>query len=467
MNRVLLFLFIYTACLTVTFTQNKYSGTVVDSDSNNPIDGVIIVVNNDIIAVTNQKGKFTFNLQLPADKTEVSFIHLSYTNKLILANDLSNNIYIKLSTKPTVLDEVVIGENKKLTKKQIIKSAVNSYTKSLVERPYWAGANLKQIVSYKDITKGYMETDANLLVWGSQVNSPWYSPILVPLKVRRTVEDEKLSILKSKMEKEDPSISTLFGSFTMGESFLMYRCFEKLNPLQKKRYRNFDFNIEKTVDFNNELCYLISFKERKSINIGLGHNITLVRGQLWISKENFQLRKITSSFSIPNFFNFGRYNIFAVNYNYKEDVIYPNTIYYKGGYHNDINLASDIDKTELPYPFGTSFKMYLTFTDLHKSSPVDFEKYRPKGLIRSSIGDYFINSPAFEKYDSEYWRDRSIQGTIFENEVNDLIGKTNVNKSNPFNLGALQKVNKNIEDEVERYKQYKEIISLMESELNN
>ena len=109
----------------------EMNGTIIDSQTNSPIEFVNIgVFNKNKGTVSNQKGKFIINLSKDFLGDSLTVSHVSYeTVKIPIKN--SENISILLQPKANQLSEVVITNKKKKNR----KIGVKSYNRLL-----WLGA---------------------------------------------------------------------------------------------------------------------------------------------------------------------------------------------------------------------------------------------------------------------------------------------------------------------------------------
>ncbi|MBG7630758.1 MAG: hypothetical protein IZT56_10015 [Bacteroidetes bacterium] len=378
--------------LEILAQQRSFSGTIIDKITKKPIEVVLLVLNSEIITYSNAMGEFNFELDLDNNDVEISLVHLSYNSKSFKLNKtfLNEKINIELIGRVNQLEEIVISKdsNSAISKKKILKETLKHFKDNFRSEPYWSSMNSKQIASIKDTPFKYLEVDGNIYMMGKNKNV-FHTPIIVPSKVR-TYESEFRKMTSTKISKNR----------NMSGHFLSYRFFEQFHPLSNKGFKHFDYYVEKTVFLKDEACYLISYKEKKAISkSGLGLNF--MRGQLWVSTNDYSLKKLTNSFQLTN----GIDNIFTIYYKELVKEIFPVRIYYK--------IKS------LKYDF--SFSGELTFVKISESPR---HNYRSKYNLFNQ--HYFSNSEVYFSYDRKYWSTRSFVNSRYRDDVLKLIGPVKV-----------------------------------------
>ncbi|MFZ1800223.1 MAG: TonB-dependent receptor [Chitinophagaceae bacterium] len=116
-------------CICITAFANAQTGFVVDSATNQPIEGVIInLLPSGKTTVTNTTGKFEFKNQTG---TDLRVISIGYTTKDISISNFKNNSVIQLSPGQAQLENVVIvagngNQFKPISKTDIAMRGVNN-----------------------------------------------------------------------------------------------------------------------------------------------------------------------------------------------------------------------------------------------------------------------------------------------------------------------------------------------------
>jgi hypothetical protein len=408
----------------VSNAQEKIiSGSVYDNEMR-PIVGVLLISNNQIIAHTDSKGVFKFKNY--KDAITINFSHLLFKSKTIRIKNRENNklLIVKLKEQINQLDEIVLSSsNKKYTKREIIKKAIKNFEKKYRAEPYWSEINFKKTTHKQDTLHEYVEIDGAIFMQGKNKNV-FDTPIVIPLQSRRMVINNSI---------KNHSLPT--------NNFLTYHFFEQIHPLNKKGLRNFDFDIEKKTLFNDELCYLIKYNEKKSISVNR-MKMKFVRGQIWVTVNGFNIKRVTSLFQ----FSKGTNNVFTIDYVELENQIFPKNIFYDYYYLN--------------YQQFSRYKGDLEFTKIN-AKPV--ENYRKKFKLFNQ--NYFITSNIYNIYNHEYWKKRTFKGYRFENELAKFIGKSNLDSI--FSQGARNIIKLDKRFGVKILEEEKKLIKIMKTDLKN
>jgi hypothetical protein len=386
----MMFVLVFGTILTMYAQKLNFSGVVMESNTKEPIAGVLFVLKDNIIAYTDDNGKFNFNLYNSNLKEDITLTHIGYKSKTLGLKHFKDNAIVELETLLTELEEVSITAKKRLNKKEIIKGAIINYKTNLRRDPFWSNVNLKQTVNYQDKEESYLEIDGNMFMLRDK-DDIWTDPVIVPIKTRRTKENfTKLIHSKSMWKNKYNHI----GLHSIGTFLYVYRFFERVHPLNKKAYGRFDYSIEKTVELDNEICYLINYKQKKSVSVE-GRGFNFMRGQLWVTKNNFKLERITTFY---RFYLYkpekGRDCIFTINYTDDDNILYPENIFY------DINNDSNVKSKQTQEKDVYNIKGLLSFIEIDKTIRSNFLN---PGPFYSSC---FTWSSAYNEYDEMYWKQK-------------------------------------------------------------
>jgi hypothetical protein len=420
-------------------------GRVV-SNEKKAIEGVLIVIKDNIIAYTLGDGSYSFSLSKPELKNQVNFYHLSFEDKSYKLEDLLSNSIIELKEKIIALDEVIINNMKPLTQKEIVKKSVKQFTHKIRHKPYWASFNLKYVLFHNDTVKKYKEAEGKTYQLGVN-NNPWFNPVFVPEKERNTVfnlSDVYTKNYIDRLKKFEQSNFFETINRNIGAYIQQYRFFEQIHPLSKRGYRQLNYSISRTDYLNGEECYIINFKQKNKITIS-NSSVNFMRGQLWISTNSFNLKKLLVSFK----FNSGLDNIFTINYTELNNTLYASYLYYN----------SKLESSELRVKGEISFKQ---IDNISLKPIADYHSFKD---IKYRIPTYIIIPSIICRYDSENWTSNEIFKNIFSKEIKILTAKTGIEKS--FNEGASQ-MNKWYEEFKKELNlnDHMEILKIIKNDLN-
>jgi flagellar basal body-associated protein FliL len=379
----------------LTAQNTSYSGTLINKETQKPIFGATISVNNRMITFSDEAGKFQFEFAKAKKDSYVQIAHQSYeTDSILLKKLVKKEVTIRLVEKFENLDEIVIKASLDLTKKEIVKRAVKTFGESNRKKSYWSSINYKQTLLHQGTAQAYYEMEGHALMVGEN-NYIFSKPLVIPDQIRRTREHQQVTnLMKWEANKDHLKVS----HFIARGNLISFRCFEVFHPLRKNKKRLFDFKIEKIEEINDRKYYVIHYKAKNRIYENRRFN--RVNGQLWIDKEDFTLYKSTVGFDFDRI----HYEYLQVQYEQYDGVIYPVEIYNEE-YRYKNNKNQDISNVII--------KRLSTF------DTIDFEERgHYKGLDLFMAG--YITA---DVYNQDYWAQRPIDNESFESDVSEIIGK--------------------------------------------
>lgn len=429
-----------------------FAGTVLDNDFNYPIFGADIMLDDKTICFSNENGKFTFELDASFSNESITIKHQSFNPiQISLSSFEKKTKTIELTRKITELDEVVITVSKEeLSLNDILKQASIQFKNLYRYKPYWSGLNYKQAIYDNGVPDGYLEFDGHIFMTGEikKTFAQGSSPITIPNEMRRLNENPEISDLEflGKDKKENPFV--YIGSNFMVTHWDNYQLFEIFHPLTSKGKRYFDFSIEKKQPLEDGLeYYIISFKQKKQIS-NSGWPITHMKGEIWLRKDSFVLRKINVEFKNGWQKNYIRYDI---DYTIIENKIYPNTI----------------GLTSYKYISNKSENHNIVKKGLVKFIDID-STIRPNYSLKYGGRTATVFHDVHEKYNPEYWENRQLENLSFKNDVLSILGNKEWRVA--FKEGAKQREYKENSGAARAFKTYEknrnEILEIMNKDLN-
>ena len=389
-NKIFLFTILFTQIL---FAQHKkHSGILINKKTKNPVFGATVLLNNRIIAISNEKGEFEFKIDEGGSKEFVKISHQSYEiDSVQIENINERSRVIKLVETFTKLKEVVLIS--KFSKGEIIKKAIEQFEITKREKPYWASINFKQTLGRDENAEAYYEMDGHAFMIGENEN-PFVGPVFVQNQIRRT--RESLGITNTWLTYYPGYLKV--SHYISLSSLCNYRCFETAHPLSLSTYESFDYKIEKIVVIDGEEFYLIQYRQNKKIN--RSSDFYDMNGQLWVNKNDYTLKKSTVKFNYNNAYNCE----VKADYRKINNIIYPLEIYTIEQGYKDIGEQ---------YITNMITKGLMTFNDVYTEEIRNHRKWHPIYLTGYIIAD---------KYDKEYWHDKPVNDEMFRKDVLGIVG---------------------------------------------
>lgn len=417
------------------------SGKLLDKNSQNPIFGVALTLDNNVVCYSDEVGNFAFE----SDNTNksITFSHISYVPVSLVVSVFEKGAQtIALTENTFELKEVVVAPIKKIPQKDILKTAMKQFKNNYRTAPYWSEMNYKQAILYNGVPNGYLECDGHIFMQGKN-KSPWIYPMIIPNQLRRINEDPKLVELDYYQGKGEPNPYNYIGTIYMSSHWLYYRHFEVMHPLSSEGNGYFDFKIEETSYRNDSDYFVVHFSQKKNMHFG-GWTTRYMSGKLWINKGDFNLQKINTSFGFDKF----TFNQYIVDYTLIENKLYPGKIEFNNyNYRNAKNEVSNLVKNGI-----------VTFTK------IDFVARKNYAI------EYCCNLYSYDveaNYDQNYWKSHPLEGTKYKNYVMTILG--NADWDAAFARGAKQfEYKKDFEISVKEYfEKYRiELEKIMKRDLN-
>jgi len=273
----------------VSSQEKSFYGKVLDNKTNEPIPGVYLVLNGVPVSFTNENGIFELSCD-PLKFKNIVFQHLAYEPDSIELTKLkSDTTSIGLKEKSVGLQEVIVSaERIQLLLKRAHKQFVKTY------RPfcYWAQSHYWQSLSYNGEPCGYLECTGYTFL---PIPHPMVWPgvlLVVPLELRRTRENPL--ILQGQNKREINSFLQK-GPFQVYQNLGEFAFFERIHPLAKFDFSNYEFKFDST-DNKNDNEYVLVFKQKKKVIAIGGWPLMGSTGKIWLDRDSLTIRKITSTF---------------------------------------------------------------------------------------------------------------------------------------------------------------------------
>lgn len=303
-----LILFLFTFTYLILPAQNKMSGRIIETDSNEPLAFVNIIYNSSNQGTTTDlDGYFAINA-----KDEIEFLkisYLGYISKTIDKEQMSGKIYleIKLDQNAFQLDEVTIlpGVNPAhRIIKEVISNAKRNNPEKMRSFSYVSYNKMYFTIDTKDIdkiTENIEQNDSTLndTADNGKTLEEFFDEqhLLITESVTerrfRHPDNNKEEVLAHRMSGlQTPVFSLLttqFQSFSFYKDFISLMDKKYLSPISKGSTNKYFFQIEDTMyNETTDTIFIISYRPLK------GKNFEGLQGVLHINTNGYALQNVSA-----------------------------------------------------------------------------------------------------------------------------------------------------------------------------
>ncbi len=368
---------------------SKYSGSVVDSKTNNPlVFATLTVENSNISTITNTEGEFS--LKIPDNDTykniKVSF--LGYESRMIPLIQLSaksNKIKLKVSvTKLSAVDLSVPKDAAKLVLQTLQKKGDNYF-----EDPTLMTAFYRETI--KKRRKNVSLSEAVVNIYKTPYTSSRRDDVTL-YKSRKSTDYNKLDTLALKLQ--GGPFNALFVDVMKYPDYIFTE--DILNT--------YKFSFDRSTRVNNRLIYIVDFKQFDNIPT------PLFKGKLYIDAEKKILTSAVYSLNITDKESASKQfvrkkprnaNVWPTEVAYRVDYREKQGKWYYGYSNVLMTFKIDWDKKLFNSTYTMSCEMAITDWEKNLNSKLPKVKERMKSSI-------ILNDEAIGFSDPDFWGEYNI-----------------------------------------------------------
>ncbi len=279
----LLFLLLFTNVLSAFQNDNRsfeeYKGTVEDFNTGKDlVFASLTVQSTNISTITNTDGEFSLKIPKNSSQKNIVVSFLGYQDKVIKLSDLKEKgNKIQLKTSVTLLSEVDVSIPKDA--KAIVKSMLNKRGSNYMQKQLTMTAFYRETIKKRKRNVSLSEAIVTVYKHPNKTNK---KDLATLFKARKSTDYKKLDTIALKLQG---------GPFNALYTDLMKYPAYMFTP-ETIDYYNFSF--EKSTQINNQLIYVISFKQLPSIADPLNY------GKLYINAETFALTSAVFNLNVSN-----------------------------------------------------------------------------------------------------------------------------------------------------------------------
>lgn len=238
----------------------------------------VTVPGTHIGTVSNSEGEFTLKISNDLNAKEIEISHLGYKSKRIdIKSIISGNNEIKLEPSSVELDEVTIrpvDANKIVA--DALKKVPHNYSDKANMLTGFYRETIKQRRDYISISEAVVD------IYKASYKPSGGGDRVKIFKGRKSANVKKADTLAVKLQG-GPSVSLLLD-MAKNSDLIFFDGYEEY----------YDFNIEDVVTIDSKINYVISFAQKKHINIPLYY------GRLYIDTKNLAFTHAQFSLNLEN-----------------------------------------------------------------------------------------------------------------------------------------------------------------------
>lgn len=362
------------------------SGIVMARSDNVPLPFASIVVKNTYFgAISNNNGEFTLRIPEAFLNDTLEFSFMGYHTKELTIKDINERINVRLKLGNVSLQEVII---RSIEPTELIRKARNSINNNYYDKPYNFEAFYREAVKKGMKYRGYSEA----LLHG-------YKP-----SHRSGNTTSRVQILKGRKYKNIQQTDTVLVKLRGG----MEGCFQLdlihdlPDFLQEQEVEIYDYNLDDISTWNNELVYVIGFKQKEFVTE------PLFEGEIYITVDNHAILGSEFSFSkkmirkTRNLFvvkKTRQLRIRPVSTTYKVQYSRWNGKYYTKHVRGELTFKAKKSRQLIHENYTTLMEMVYTQIDT-----VNVAKLERKKTFQT----HTVFSDSDQIYDDQYWKESNI-----------------------------------------------------------
>jgi len=262
-------------------TVLTYRGKVVDAETGTPlVFATVAVKESNVATVTNIDGEFVIKISEPQTSKNLEVTYLGFKNKVVALTDLRQEGYknvISMTPAPIPIKEIIV---KPLDPEAIVRNAIGRIGKNYVDEP-----NL--------MTAFYRETirkNRTYVSIGEAVVEIFKAPYANDLRFdgARIYKGRK----GSDVQKMDTVLFKLQGGPVSVMQLDIVKNTESILTMDAMKY--YDYSLATVVEIDNKPHYVISFKQKPSVDM------PLFMGNLYIESDTYAVTEAEFGFNLED-----------------------------------------------------------------------------------------------------------------------------------------------------------------------
>lgn len=373
----------------ITTDYKQFEGGVIDKETGKPlVFATLTVENSNISTITNTEGDFVLKVPLELLENNLVVSFLGYTPNIIAIKELStvkNSIALKASIVQLTEVDVNAPKDARVLVERVFLNKGDNYFNS----PTVMTAFYRETIKKRRKNVSLSEAVVNVY------KTPYYSnrrDALQLYKARKSTDYDKLDTIALKLQ--GGPYNTLYTDLIKYPDIVFI----------DQNFDDYNFKFERSTRVNNNLVYVISFEQKKSILE------PLYKGELFINVENQTLTSAVYELNITNREMASRLfvrrkpakvDVWPTNVAYRVDYRSKNGKWYYG--YSNVYLEFKVDWEDKLFNSVYSMTAEMAVTDWNTNTTNELPKNKER--IRTSI---ILADEASGFSDPEFWGEYNI-----------------------------------------------------------
>ncbi len=257
----------------------EYQGTVIDSETQDPLPFVnILIEGSNIATVTNSEGDFVLKIPEAMPQAKVSFGYPGYEKLLIILSDLSRNANtISLNPQTTQLDAVNVSIPKNA--EALVRLVFENRTQNYLEDETYMTAFYRESINRRNRSASLAEAVVAI------EKKPYTSngkDLVAIYKARKSTNYDRLDTVALKLQ--GGPLNALYADLMKYPEFFM----------TPQTISDYDFSFGEPVTDDGRLVYTVNFRQKQSILDPLYY------GKLFIDAKSYALTNAVYNMNVEN-----------------------------------------------------------------------------------------------------------------------------------------------------------------------
>ncbi|WP_242132706.1 carboxypeptidase-like regulatory domain-containing protein [Aestuariivivens marinum] len=257
----------------------EIEGKIIDEDTKSPlIFADLTVSNSNISTVTNSDGEFLLKIPLTHLKETLTISYLGYQDKILSIENLKNNSKITLTQAYTELNAINIT-SLKMSAKQLVLETLKKKHSAYTNNSTLMTAFYRETIKKRRRNASLSEAVVKI---HKQPYSSFRNDHIELIKARKSTNYSRLDTIALKLQ--GGPFGNLYTDIIKYPEYIF----------TDKGIADYDFSFGEATQINNNLVYVVNFKQKEHLNEPLYY------GKLFIDSKTLALTSAVYSLNVEN-----------------------------------------------------------------------------------------------------------------------------------------------------------------------